>query len=1270
MATHSQNPEEGRPPDTPTTNRRHAHRKLSITSSVKNQNISPYRGTTFPQKTFVDSKNNDNFFFNELVEDNARYFQDANRNVHETVSLKVPNNKLRNTLPKLLCLKKPPDRNSLKTLNVMSLETLNLNKNCCKSASKTFPDNQVGDLTMTRGNIDHDARNFDGIVDKKGTDHSVVDKDVAITDSNDNGSSSRSSQEDDYTNFGTDKVKNRNSFHQNVEEALNSLLWQPYEYQNNNKGFDEESLYSGSCTPTSSCSTGDLDDPIDTTKKPSSLPLTGCTYGHDNITQDLHSNVINLNGDQSVYAFVPRDSLSNYSLATFTQSVSRSLTPKACASLKLSVSSECACDVNKADKSSASDIMNSVNVNTQNNVQSTIPSGQVTENGISLYQNNVDSSLNSANIVGLPSNHTRYASVPSSTFQNASRSQSAIFPQHVRNVSEPANHFARYQHNTYVAQGNVVPTQHRHGSTQVEHNNQQVVNHFRSSSVPKSMPLVSKADATGVSTNGTALRINRPTVNNSTGHASNAIASNPRLSKPPISVQSNISNVNVNFYRAVPVNVVSTVPTIHCLNTLSNDQGNSVSNVQVLPLGSNFQSPNHHSAVTSAASGTNVGGSSHVTVRNTNSIHIPSGGFHISRNSAFTQQQNVNLGTELSTPTSNGCCPAISVNSSNNGVVVQNLRSVSSVESQSYQSGRLITTTAQINNNAVSMDSHPVVSNVLQQYATVPISVGQQSFTNAGTQHVAGNQYYVSGTTSQQSGGANITRMRTFTSTEAQTDEIVPVPQQQNNDQNQSHREQRRRERRERRQNRRSNPPNRPTRDENTQAGSTVQHNERLPDLLDSHLPPPYSAVSNSNNGNLVPPPSMIQPQIVPPPIVPGPILPPHHGPVLQTIVPNAVPASAFVFPAPQQVVPGQVPLVQGAQPVPVAVPAPASGFRFPFPANGFRRTRFSEDSPKGCCGILSWKPGSLRWFIALIALVAVCCVLVGTALGAMRPAGRDHLTVSLLMIGVGIVLITVSGVAWRLTSHDSSTCRSMLGLGSTESVDVCTRRFVPRLPPSYGRPHHPYAAMMYPEFQYRPPPPSYQASMQEYRLRLLLLDRGNTPQIQAGIQNAVSPPPTYRSHAGSLLRAPLSSRRDATQSEYSCPPSYRSQNSSNRPGTLQGSILHSREHSLSVSDSNHGESVVNVVNILGSAEEDIALDNITLDSLKMEPETDLNPLKMLLKGSQSDLEGSKDGNLVTIVQTSDQNPVIVTVSGCSQDNNSSVQITEIPSEMEILAHL
>ncbi|KAB0793698.1 hypothetical protein PPYR_13318 [Photinus pyralis] len=290
-----------------------------------------------------------------------------------------------------------------------------------------------------------------------------------------------------------------------------------------------------------------------------------------------------------------------------------------------------------------------------------------------------------------------------------------------------------------------------------------------------------------------------------------------------------------------------------------------------------------------------------------------------------------------------------------------------------------------------------------------------------------------------------------------------------------------------------------------------------------------------------------------------------------------------------------------------------------------------------------------------------------------MRPAGRDHLTVSLLMIGVGIVLVTVSGVAWRLTSHDSSTCRAMLGLGSTESVDVCPRRFVPRLPPSYGRPHHPYAAMIYPEFQYRPPPPSYQASMQEYRLRLLLLDRGHTPQIQAGVQNGPSPPPTYRSYAGSLLRAPLSSRRDPSQSEYSFPPSYRSQTGSTRPAAIDfqtNVIIHSREHSLSLSESNQGGSVLNGGTILTNNDEDIALDNITVDSFKMAPESEINPVKMLLK-SGSELDNSKEGNLVTIVQTSDQNPIIVTVSGCSQANTgSSVQITEIPTEMEILAHL
>ena len=42
----------------------------------------------------------------------------------------------------------------------------------------------------------------------------------------------------------------------------------------------------------------------------------------------------------------------------------------------------------------------------------------------------------------------------------------------------------------------------------------------------------------------------------------------------------------------------------------------------------------------------------------------------------------------------------------------------------------------------------------------------------------------------------------------------------------------------------------------------------------------------------------------------------------------------------------------------------------------------------------------SIRWFIVMIAFVGICCAVVGTVLGAMKASGREHLTVSLLMIG------------------------------------------------------------------------------------------------------------------------------------------------------------------------------------------------------------------------------------------------------------------------------
>jgi len=70
-----------------------------------------------------------------------------------------------------------------------------------------------------------------------------------------------------------------------------------------------------------------------------------------------------------------------------------------------------------------------------------------------------------------------------------------------------------------------------------------------------------------------------------------------------------------------------------------------------------------------------------------------------------------------------------------------------------------------------------------------------------------------------------------------------------------------------------------------------------------------------------------------------------------------------------------------------------------------FNRSRASMyagdvEGGKSCCGVTVTQTVSIRWFIVMIAFVGICCAVVGTVLGAMRSSGREHLTVSLLMIG------------------------------------------------------------------------------------------------------------------------------------------------------------------------------------------------------------------------------------------------------------------------------
>jgi len=316
------------------------------------------------------------------------------------------------------------------------------------------------------------------------------------------------------------------------------------------------------------------------------------------------------------------------------------------------------------------------------------------------------------------------------------------------------------------------------------------------------------------------------------------------------------------------------------------------------------------------------------------------------------------------------------------------------------------------------------------------------------------------------------------------------------------------------------------------------------------------------------------------------------------------------------------------------------------------------EDDSKPCCGVLVSQSVSIRWFVVMIAFVGICCAVVGTVLGAMKASGREHLTVSLLMIGVGVVLITVSGIAWRLTSRDAPSCRAMMGLDP--HAECGDGRFMAR--PPYGRNgHHPYAGMLYSEFQYRPPPPSYQASMQEYRLRLLLMDRNAPPPPPPAI---VSPPPAYRGPPRTGL-------------PVSRPPSYRSR-ASDHPApvhsrhTSQLSYLSATipEGVDSAKDDLEHASVVPVVPhanlhkasiiIHSDGEKDNYISNIRDQFTRVH-----------LKEKEGAGKVSPRADGVTIVQSSELSGgdgVVVTVSA-TVDRQSSSSARSTP-EVDILAHL
>ncbi|KAH8369941.1 hypothetical protein KR093_001520 [Drosophila rubida] len=143
----------------------------------------------------------------------------------------------------------------------------------------------------------------------------------------------------------------------------------------------------------------------------------------------------------------------------------------------------------------------------------------------------------------------------------------------------------------------------------------------------------------------------------------------------------------------------------------------------------------------------------------------------------------------------------------------------------------------------------------------------------------------------------------------------------------------------------------------------------------------------------------------------------------------------------------------------------------------------------------------SLPFVIGIFALGGVACTLGGIVLGStgLIEHSTQYLSAALLMIGIGVSLLVISGAIWRLSLPDDvDDCPCFRRMETCRNCNSphCTNRL---LPGSY----------LYPEFQHRPPPPSYLTSLNEYAF---VYHPGAHPQAAYATVRMNTPPPLYRS--------------------------------------------------------------------------------------------------------------------------------------------------------------
>ncbi|XP_059174311.1 uncharacterized protein LOC131954533 [Physella acuta] len=181
----------------------------------------------------------------------------------------------------------------------------------------------------------------------------------------------------------------------------------------------------------------------------------------------------------------------------------------------------------------------------------------------------------------------------------------------------------------------------------------------------------------------------------------------------------------------------------------------------------------------------------------------------------------------------------------------------------------------------------------------------------------------------------------------------------------------------------------------------------------------------------------------------------------------------------------------------------------------------------------------SFRWVLIVLSVLGVCCVVTGIVLAAVRSAGNSFLFLAIMFIGLGVLLVIVVGVGWKCTPRGHEPLHALFGIGHFQGGQTRERR--PRR--HRNRDGQWFGGFMYPEFQYRRPPPTYAASMQDYQNQTEVV-----PPPETGGSLPASPPPSYRSRASTVHSAIHISLSHDSELPSSRPPTYRSRAPSRRP--------------------------------------------------------------------------------------------------------------------------